>query len=558
MRLKTKISLFFAAWLYCAANMFPQPVLEKLNVDVQLMDNGDALITETRTADVDDYGTEFYIVINNLDGMDVKNFSVSDESGSIYEFVGEWDVDRSRLDKTNKCGIVTKENGYELCWGLGKEGERVYIVSYMVTNLVKAYSDYDGFNYMFVARNVNPTPQVAEIKIHPQTDKTWTKEQVKMWAFGFEGDIEYLDGYVIARTMDKLGIDNSMIIMLQFDKGLFSIDDVSEDSFEVIKQRAFEGSDYLDEQKPRGFLERVKEEPGILVALSLGLVALLGLLFSWYKIWQLRKKANKDLLWYRELPYNGDLQKANEVLNVLTFGKNDYKKLVSAAALRLISIGALRIEEHFVEPTGFAKLVGKEGKNMRLITIGELNEVRNLKITPLLRLLYNLFRDASGDDLILQPKEFKRFLNSNTNRLKTFMETIMTKSSVKKCNEDIDNVRKLLGLKKFLKDFTLANERGVQELALWGDYLVYAELFGCADQVRKEMMQINPEFLKMDDMYNALFDDDLVHEVTALALLSVATGTSAINAERNSGGGGFSSIGGGGGFSGGGSGGGIR
>ena len=132
------------------------------------------------------------------------------------------------------------------------------------------------------------------------------------------------------------------------------------------------------------------------------------------------------------------------------------------------------------------------------------------------------------------------------------------KMTIKQCNEDIDNVKKVMGLKKFLNDFTLANERGVPEISLWGDYLVYAQLFGCAEQLRKEMMQINPEFLRMDDMYKAMFDDDLIREVTYIALFSATSGTNAINAERNSGGGGFSSFGGGGGFSGGGSGGGFR
>jgi hypothetical protein len=55
-----------------------------------------------------------------------------------------------------------------------------------------------------------------------------------------------------------------------------------------------------------------------------------------------------------------------------------------------------------------------------------------------------------------------------------------------------------------------------------------------------------------------LFDDELVHQVTNLAILSAVSGNTAIQASRSGGGGEFSSIGGGGGFSGGGSGGGIR
>lgn len=548
-----------AAWIFCAANLFASPSLDSLTVDVELLDNGDAIITETRVANIDDEATELYIAIGNLNGIDIKDFSVEDETGKVYQNIGEWDIHASRAEKEGKCGVVTKSDGYELCWGLGAEGDRVYITRYVITNLVKAYNDADGFNYMFVAREISGEPDETVVYIH-QKDVYWKKEQVKMWAFGFDGEINYQDGAVIAFPNSSLD-GNPMIIMLQFDKDVLHPATVIDDSFETVKQRAFEGSDYLDNgsnSQSQGFMEVIKQ-PETLFWIAAILIPFILIIVKWIRVKSLKNKVNNNLLWYRDIPYNGDLQKANAVLNAMKCGKSDYKKLVSAAAVRLISIGALRIEEHFVEPTGFSKVIGRQGKFMKLIVIGELKETRNLPITKMLRMLYDLFRDAAGDDAILQPNEFKHFVKRNTDRLKEFMEEVMSyKMTIKQCNEDIDNVKKVMGLKKFLNDFTLANERGVPEISLWGDYLVYAQLFGCAEQLRKEMMQINPEFLRMDDMYKAMFDDDLIREVTYIALFSATSGTNAINAERNSGGGGFSSFGGGGGFSGGGSGGGFR
>jgi len=553
---KTKIFIILAAWLGCAADSFAQHELDSLGIDVEILDNGDAIITEIRKAEVGDEGTEFYVVVGNLRDSDIKDLNVSDETGRQYVNEEIWDINRSRSQKEGRCGVVTKENGYELCWGLGPEGEHVYTTTYTVTNLVKSYNDFDGFNYMFVSRNMNPVPKEASVTIHPK-GTLWRQEDVRMWAFGFDGEVNYDCGNVVAHSFGSLD-GNPMIIMLQLNKDLFHPAINYEESFETVKQAAFEGSDYPEEE-PKGFLEMIKEEPSILLVIAMFFLPFILWIVKWFSIRKLRKMANKDLLWYRDLPYNGNLQKANAVMNAMKYGKNDFTNLVSASAVRLISIGALRIEEHYVPPTGFAKIIGREGKNMRLIVIGELKEQRNLPITRMLQMLYDLFKDASGTDRILQPNEFKRFVKSNTSRLKEFMEEVQKhKMSVKQCKNDLDNVRTVLGLKKFLKEFTLANERGVQEVALWGDYLVYAELFGCADQLRKEMMQINPEFLKMDDMYKALFDDELVHQVTNLAILSAVSGNTAIQASRSGGGGGFSSIGGGGGFSGGGSGGGIR
>ena len=58
----------------------------------------------------------------------------------------------------------------------------------------------------------------------------------------------------------------------------------------------------------------------------------------------------------------------------------------------------------------------------------------------------------------------------------------------------------MFGLKKFLKEFSLLDERHVGEVSLWKDYMIYATLFGIADQVIKDMKKINPEYFNMDQL----------------------------------------------------------
>jgi uncharacterized membrane protein len=121
-------------------------------------------------------------------------------------------------------------------------------------------------------------------------------------------------------------------------------------------------------------------------------------------------------------------------------------------------------------------------------------------------------------------------------------------------------VRQLFGLKKFLKEFSLIDERHVQEVSLWKDYMIYAALFGIADQVVKDMKNINPEFFKMDQVAQQMADDFTLPAIQT-AFLSGTSKAERLKAQREaraSGRGGSSSWGGGGGFSGGGSGGGVR
>ena len=131
-----KILLYLFTFL--PLSLLAGPTLDDLDIRVELMDNGNARITEVRRMAIDYEGTECYIVMGNLNGSTIRDFSVSDETGLMFTNVGEWDVDRSRSYKEGKCGIVTKSNGYELCWGLGDVGNRVYTVSYTVTDLVRA------------------------------------------------------------------------------------------------------------------------------------------------------------------------------------------------------------------------------------------------------------------------------------------------------------------------------------------------------------------------------------------------------------------------------------
>ncbi len=54
----------------------------------------------------------------------------------------------------------------------------------------------------------------------------------------------------------------------------------------------------------------------------------------------------------------------------------------------------------------------------------------------------------------------------------------------------------LIGLKKFLEEFTLIHEKSVEAIHLYEMYLVYAELFGIADKVEEELnIYMTPELI---------------------------------------------------------------
>lgn len=544
--LKSNICLLLVL-LASATGISARPYLHSLDIRVVLSHNGDARITETRVMDIDDEGTECYIGLGNMGGSEVRDLRVSDEDGNDFENIGDWDIDESRSWKEYKCGIVYKHNGYELCWGLGESGNRTYTTSYTITSLVHAYPDADAIRHVFLDQDVSPKPDHAKISIEAEDSILFTDENCGIWGFRFGGELGFQDGRIIAYNTEDFGHSGAMYIMVRFNKGMFEPTIQEDDTFEHKKELAFEDSDYTSDN------EWTTEDTIILLVMAICffIVPIVG--FIWYLIyvWRARKKVNKDLLWYRDIPMKGNLQQANDVLNAYKYFGTDYNNLLSACILKLIDMGAISIEQ----------TLNSKGKTEQNFVIHELQNYADQPL--LLRKIHSMFKTAAGEDTVLEPKELRSFMRSSKNESITdsFINTLHTKTSISYYKERFDDVRQVFGLKKFLKEFSLLDERHVNEVTLWKDYMIYATLFGIADQVIKDMKKINPEYFNMDQVAAQMANDTTLPMIysTLHSGTSRAVANKAAREARASGHGGHSSWGGGGGgFSGGGFGGGVR
>ena len=217
--------------------------------------------------------------------------------------------------------------------------------------------------------------------------------------------------------------------------------------------------------------------------------------------------------------------------------------------------------------------MGKNGNIERVIQIANpgpppLEKGRHSEY-QIIYLLQRFMWNVAGDDHILEPKELNNYTKlypvehrAYVSQLKKALNDmpILTIAKIDKATAN-----SVFGLKKFLQEFTLSSERDIQEVTIWKEYLVYAMLYGIADQVSKNLKKVWPL-----DVRNTL--DDLLETVTVGTLLSTnmnravtyietyetpAEREARLEAERaaresSSGGSGGSSYGGGGGSSGGG------
>ena len=547
--LRSKIILLLV--LASATSLFARPQLHRLDIRVVLSHNGDARITETRQMSIDSEGTECYIGKGLPDGCEVRDLRVTDETGREFEDVGSWDIDRSRSWKEGKCGIVAKHGGCEICWGLGESGERTYVTSYTLTGLVCSHPDADAIRHVFLDADVSPKPDECRLTIEAEEDSLrFTEENSGIWGFRFGGELGFADGTMVAYNTEPFGQNGALYIMCRFNKGLFEPWYQVDETFETKKNEAFEGSDYVGGY---GDDEMTGEDIFALIMLALGFFVLPVVGGIWYFIyvWRARKKVNKDLLWYRDIPLKGNLQQANDMINAYRYFGTDYNNLLSACVLKLINMGAISIESR----------LNSKGKSEQNFVMHELPNAADQPL--LLRKIHNIFKDAAGSDTILEPRELKSFMRSSRNESITdsFINTLHTKTGITHYKDRLDEVRQVFGLKKFLKEFSLLDERHVNEVALWKDYMIFATLFGIADQVIKDMKKINPEYFNMDQVASQMADNMTLPMIrsTLLNSTSRAVANKAAREARASGRGGHSSWGGGGGgFSGGGFGGGVR
>ncbi len=553
--------------------VFSQPQLHDLDICVELYKNGDARITETRKMTIDSEGTECYIGLSNMSPSTVKDLTVSDETIGQYQNIGEWEINRSRKEKAGRCGIVEKGDGdYELCWGIGDSGQRTYITSYTITGLVRGYPDADALRHVFLDEDVKPKPEHAKVTIvGADSTLVFTPDTCGIWGFRFMGDLGFENGTMVAVTTEPMNSESALYIMAKFPKGMLEPTiQITDDTFEHKQQQALEGSDYFDVviEKDNEDSINVPRAMGILGGgiAGLGGLAILYFLGRPRYIRKKHEKWAKTVDYFKSIPLEGNLQQANDMLNAFNFGKSpDYKRLISATILQLINEGAFCIQPVMTET----------GEMTKRFVVKDLSLYKDL--SPLAFKMHEIIKKASGTNSVLDPKELETFMDDKNQRklVRSFIQMLYTKRDRKYYQKRQDEMNEVYGFKRFLEDFTLMNERHLTETRLWCDYMVWATLYGNAEQVMKDMKAINPEFFKIDQVASQLSDNLVLPAVYASIYKSSAhmldimekdrlnalasSSRSRSSSLRSSGGGGHSSWrGGGGGFSGRGGGGGVR
>ena len=410
-------------------------------------------------------------------------------------------------------------------------------------------------DFQFVNPGMNCYPTDVLVTIESENGKKFNENNCGIWAFGFQGSINFVSNRIVAKTSTPLENEDRYVnIVVGFKKGLLKpTRQGKETSFESLLNKAKEGSSYgTYKEKDEDLLYRIAMI-GVFVVFVISSIAYL--IISIIRKINLKKFAKK-CEYYREIPCNKDLNMAFSIVDRFKLNKKE-SSIIGACLLDLILKKSL--VPMIDKDTSF---MGKVKKTVDMKIETPPNEV-----SPSTE-LYNILVKAAGADGILQEKELKKYCKAHPNIMRDFINKTKQngevpleamgpyKKNISKCSEEVKSrVAQVIGLKKYLQDFSLISERSVEEVDIWEDLLVYATLYDIAEEVMKDFKKIYPNLTERNDDYMTYIGLSYAYRnITYSAMLS---GEAAQRA-RSSGKGGSSSLGGGGGFSGGGFGGGSR
>lgn len=582
--------------------------IHSVRITADLLEDGSADITEVWSVEIDPSTgwTEWYLPKDHLNGSEISHFTVR-EGEKIFTSLGDdWDVQGSLAEKAGTCGINYDTNAdLELCWGIGSYGPHQFAISYHVTELVDAYPDQDGFNWRFINDQMVAVPQYAEVRI--RAPFPISEENARIWLYGNTGNIHFTHaddddfGIILAEAAgdEYSSEENHMTIVAGFDKDLFQPSRLREnETFEDLSERAKVGSDFermdqMDGPYPEdenfAFPSSGSWMSGFFANHFDFFIALIFLpIFFGLKKgrdshgdiivkYSFHKKELEDLPYEREPAFEGELLPNYTGLSLVEALKSP-SDLISALLLEWMFAGYIRFEE--TERKRFFGLSNSMENSIRFIE----KENPFAGKDPIRADFWTYLLTAAGGDQILQEHELERYVSGHYQKFFSLLEKayqeglkdlvsrgIYEKKRVKKIlfskeiyqpnTESRDRLSKILAFKKFLQDYTLIGERSAKEVALWDSYLIFAALYGIADEVAKEFKEMNPRYFeRFEANYGGRDFWTTYYMLNAISHTGYnqAVHSRSAASSASSGGGGMGSFGGGGGFSGGGSGGGGR
>ena len=536
--------------------------VNSIDINCQIDQNGTATFVEKWDMDVSE-GTEGYKIFNGMSDQPLKLIGVTDDRGKTYTNIGSWNSDLSKEYKTNKCGLIRDDGHYELCFGLGDYGRRSYTMTYQIDHFVNQYEDQQGINYAFIS---DMALNVGDVTIRVSGITPYSKDNAKIWAFGYSGSVNFDDGSVVLQTHSLNS--NKMQLLMGLESNAYASPNKrhASEKFEDVVKDAKEGSSYSKGMSKEAKIMLFIFITFVIVMVISIIVAVIVFSDSGVVFENGRTIKGKEVTPYREIPCDKDIFLFYYLAKKLDIIGDDESRenLISGFILKWVRDGVVTIRE---KESG--AIVKKKNYDMYLdVDVKFENKQESA--------LYKMFILASKDG-VLQTKAFQKWCGKHYKKIDSWftkvdniIEDSMNKNGYAKTatvykrvlfwniprdrtvwtNKAYDQCLYVWGFNNFLKDEDNMKEKAAIEVKLWDEYLIFAAVLGIADRVEKQLKVAIPRYEEMTT-YNSF---PIYYYTHTFAHNSMSAATAAASAGQ----GGSSSFSGGGSSFSGGGGGGVR
>lgn len=563
--LKIFLIFLFAILLFSLGKGVEANSIQKISMDIYIKENGDAQVTEVWNCNTTQ-GTEVYHPYYNLGNSQIKDLSVTDGS-TKYTTLSKWNTSGSLSSKANKCGINKISNGVELCWGISSYGSHIYTVKYTITNFVSELTDSQMIYWTLIPYDFSNSIGQVYIKLHTNFKISDTTD---VWGYGNYGGTAYVyNGYIEMQSDGRLATNEYMTILVKFPKGTFSTTNRLNHSFDYYYNMAQEGATKY-EKTPA--VVNIYKSIGRFMAsvisfiFSIGtwifivfiiLLSKSGAAFSTFNYGPLGRSIPKNVEYFRDIPCKKDIFRAYYIAHQYGLTKNK-TDVLGAIILKWLKEGIIKIEQ---KETG---VVFKKENTVVVLQDTNPNVLTDEKEKELFKMLYEASKDG-----YLENKEFEKWCSNSYSKILSWFDEIIKREKEKLANEGLLTIEekvtlkifksktytatpelkqeatKLAGLKRYLNEYTLIKERKAIEVALFEEYLIYAQIMGIAKKVAKEFKDLYPEIIEQSNFSS--YDNIVFVHTCSSRGISHANAAKSRAESYSSGGGGGGSFGGGGG-----------
>lgn len=590
--------------------------LKNLNYDVNLNSNGTAKITETWDISIEDTNTLFKTFeIDKTKYSGIQNVSVTEITNNNTKSFSQIYSEKYHVDKNCFYALKNSKGKFEIAWGVNEDdshSRRKFEISYTIIDAIKNYSDCSEFYWQFISTDsAIPANKVTGTITLPSAVSNI--EDFRVWAHGpLNGNITKTSNNTATFDITNLSSRTMLEARVVTPTSIF-VDNNNVSSNQKLNSILSQEQQWADEanSKRESYARNQFMKKVFITILFIG-TNIAGICLAIYLIKKIKKykKALEEApnyvptmpsKYYRDIPNEGESPAG---VSLLYYFKNSsielhISEVISATMLDLCM-------KKYIE----FNVKSDDSKNIKIKLLPNMDK-NNLPESE--KTIYELL-DKVSSSKEFTIKEFEKYCKSHTTSFQSSYNAIPKEAkneeqelgnydkklistynnwsgkgvgyiflTILSCifmiasiipsiilavysfkissryntltQQGVDKKEAWTGLKNYMEDFSMMDQKEVPELILWEKYLVYATAFGIADKVLKQLKVVYPQLLDENYMLsngysylywmsfsNMNFINTINHSVTN-------TYNSVNYSSGSGGGGGFS---GGGGFGGGG------